>query len=147
MGDAFDNEKDRGKTFDRAMAGFLQGVGTGFSLHGHEVSREVGRIYHLAQRCVIFREDKVEIGTGGDAYTQVARTYDLACEQMKENDVTPDAPVFLLCVMGDYSSSLFVPILMSDPRAYSHHRGRVQGWQRYSRGTTLFYALYAKGYG
>jgi hypothetical protein len=50
---------------------------------------------------MIIREDKVEMGNAGDAYTQVARSYDLACERMDLNGVTQDAPVFLLCMMGE----------------------------------------------
>jgi hypothetical protein len=43
-------------------------------------------------------------GAGG-AYMQVSRLYNLACEQMETNGV-PNAPVFLLSVVGEWSSSL-----------------------------------------
>ena len=43
----------------------------------NKVSGDVGRIYrHTDGHCVIFREDKVEMGSAGDAYTQVASSFD-----------------------------------------------------------------------
>jgi hypothetical protein len=109
MGDAFNDEKARGMAFDKAMQNFLPVVDGTWHFEGKEVNGEASRVYRANGRCVIIRQDKVEMGSAGDAYTQVARAYDLACERMEINGITPDAPVFLLCVMGKYSCSSFAP--------------------------------------
>jgi len=109
MGDAFSDDKARSLIFDEALGNFLPCVEGSRRLEGNQLNTEAGRVYRMNGRCVIIREDRVEMGVAGDPYTKVARTYDLACERMEINGITPDAPVFLLCVMGEYSCSLFAP--------------------------------------
>jgi hypothetical protein len=129
MGNPFDNEEDRSQAFDQAVGDLLQGVDGSRSMQGNKVNGTGDRVYRVGRRCLILREDKVEMGGAGDAYMQVSRLYDLACEQMATNGIVPNAPVFLLCVVGEWSSSLFVSQLISGPRAYSRHLRRFQGWR------------------
>jgi hypothetical protein len=123
MGDSFDDEDDRSQAFDEAMDRFLPGVDGNRKLTGNGVNGEADRVYRVGGVARIFREDKLEMGRG-DAYTQGARSFDLACEKMVVNGITPDAPVFLLSVMGEYSCSCLL-LLMSVSRTYSHNRWRV----------------------
>jgi hypothetical protein len=109
MGDGFANKEDRSKVFDDMMGGFLRGVDSRTQIAGNKSKGDTDRLYHVNGCCMIIRDDKVEMGRSGDPYIQVARSYDLACEQMNENRVTPDSPVFLLCVMGERFCSLFAP--------------------------------------
>jgi hypothetical protein len=109
MGDIFENEDARSQAFDKAMDGFLPGVNGARNLHGHEVNGKAGRIYRVGKTSYGIREDKFDMGKGGDAYTQAARSFDLACEKMEANGITPDTPIFLLCVVGEYSCSLVAP--------------------------------------
>jgi len=113
MGRSFNSEKARGEAFDKAMAGFLHDVEQRPRLKGDHVTRKTGRIYRVGGRCMIFREDKIDKGHSGDAYMQVARSYDLACGQMEINKITPNAPVSLLCVVGEYLYLVF--FLYTDP--------------------------------
>jgi len=109
MGDAFANEAARRNTFDVMMGGFLQSVDSRTHIVGNKSKGNTDRLFRINGRCMIIWEDKVEMGHTGDPYMQVARSYDLACEKMNENGVTPDAPVFLLCVVGECFCSLFAP--------------------------------------
>jgi hypothetical protein len=147
MGDGFAKEKARSKAFDDMMGAFLQGADSKTQLFGNKCNGDADRIYRINGRCVIIREDKVEMGAAGDAYTQVARSYDLACERMDDNGVTSDAPVFLLCVMGEYSCSFLLPILMSISRSESNHRWRFQRWRRYGGGAALSHPPDVEGSG
>lgn len=110
MGDAFDDKEARSASFDEAMGNFLPVVDTKRRLEGDQFNGEATRVFHANGRCVIIREDRVEMGEAGDPYTQVARAYDLACERAEINGIVPDAPVFLLCVIGGHSSPLFTPL-------------------------------------
>jgi hypothetical protein len=107
MGDIFENEDARSEAFDKALDGFLPGVDGARNLHGDQVSGEAGRVYRVGGTCWAIREDKVDMGKGGDAYIQGARDFDMACEKMDVNGIAPDTPVFLLSVMGECSCSLF----------------------------------------
>jgi hypothetical protein len=69
MGDAFDTEVLRSNAFDEAMGDSLLGVGSMGNIYGHKVTGTVGRVYRLHGKCIIFREDKNEISTVGDAHT------------------------------------------------------------------------------
>lgn len=103
MGDRFRYEKDRGVAFDEIMRDFLLAMKSSQHLYGNNCDADLDRVYRLNGRLAIIREDKAEMGSAGDAYPQVARSYDLACEDMERNQVTPDAPVFLLSVIGGCS--------------------------------------------
>ena len=98
MGDGFENEENRSRSFDNQMDNYLPVV------RDHGAFGEASKVYRRDGRCLIIRQDKVEMESSGDAYTQVARAFDLACERMEENGIVPDSPVFLLCIMGlDFS--------------------------------------------
>jgi hypothetical protein len=107
MGEIFENEDARSEAFDKAMDGFFPGVDGARNLHGDQVSGEAGRVYRVGGTCWAIREDKVDMGKGGDGYIQGARDFDMACEKMDANGIAPDTPVFLLSVMGECSCSLF----------------------------------------
>jgi hypothetical protein len=145
MGDGFTKEAARSKAFDDMMMGFLRGVDSGTNIAGNKSKGDTGRLYCVNGRCVIIREDKFEMGQSGDPYIQAPRSYDLACEQMDENGVTPDAPVFLLCVMGEYFCFCLLPILISVSRSKSDDLWRFQRWQRYGGGATLSHPLDVEG--
>ena len=106
MGDIFENENARSEAFDRAMDDFLPGVDGARNLQGDQVSGEASRVYRVGGTLWAIREDKADTGKGGDAFIQGARDFDMACEKMESNGITPDTPVFLLSVMGEYLCSL-----------------------------------------
>jgi hypothetical protein len=147
MGDSFAKEQACSKAFNDMMGAFLQGANSKTQLFGNKFNRDADHIYCINGRCMIIRGDKVKMGTAGDAYTQVTHSYDLACERMDDNGVTPDAPVFLLCVMGEYLCSFLLPILMSVSRSKSNHHWQLQRWQRYGGGAALSHPPDVEGSG
>ncbi|KAL0947855.1 hypothetical protein HGRIS_013917 [Hohenbuehelia grisea] len=100
MGDAFSDESARSQEFDRCTS---QLFGIWQSQH-HLASRSeacsgyVDRTLESTARTIItFREDKKDIGDGGEVYMQVARDYDMYRQGC---DTIDGAPAFLICVLG-----------------------------------------------
>lgn len=112
MGESFEDEEDRSVEFDKAMGDFLPCTEGASKIEGRRVKGRAARIFDAGGHRIIIREDKVEMGTG-DAYTQISRSFDLACEEQGKNRIVPNAPTFLLCVMGDYFQNFLIPVLIS----------------------------------
>ncbi|KAF4562916.1 hypothetical protein EYR36_003349 [Pleurotus pulmonarius] len=99
MGDAFD-ESARSQAFDRCT---YELFGPWQSQHhlappSEACSGYVHRTLESTARTIItFREDKKDIGDGGEVYMQVAREYDMYRQGC---DTVGGAPAFLLCVLG-----------------------------------------------
>lgn len=104
MGDAFASKGSRTLKFDKVVGNFLPGVKAASQIRGGKINGEPDHIIELDtmsldRHCIMIREEKAEMGSG-DAYMQVSRSFDLACEDMESNRIVPDAPVFLLCIVG-----------------------------------------------
>ncbi|KAL0955366.1 hypothetical protein HGRIS_001614 [Hohenbuehelia grisea] len=100
MGDAFADESARSQEFDRCTS---QLFGIWQSQHhlaprSEACSGYVDRTLESTARTIItFREDKKDIGDGGEVYMQVARDYDMYRQGC---DTIGGAPAFLICVLG-----------------------------------------------
>lgn len=103
MGDVFREEDGRGIKFDGIMTGLFRGI-TKKGKHFRSSTSQawVDRVYYLQDVIIIVCADKNEFETG-DAFLQSARSYDIACEVMRESDpkaVQSGLPAFLLAING-----------------------------------------------
>ncbi|KAG9042169.1 hypothetical protein FS837_011189 [Tulasnella sp. UAMH 9824] len=107
MPDNFAEEDDRSKVFDKCLEPIFQlkfwrkevPIEPEGEVHGGKVDRT----YELDGMILIIREDRVEAGTGHDAYMQVVCDYQLFIKKSREQNsplFKQGAPVFLLCLFG-----------------------------------------------
>jgi len=135
MGEAFEDERSRGKAFDECVSGVLEKGEADCELKPYP-SGHYGKIDRCIQEAnipIALREDKLEFGHGGsDAYMKIARCYSLlvgvltscsAKDSNVSNFLTHGAPCFLICLIGIQCRSLIrasVDLIL--PRA---HVGRM----------------------
>ncbi|KAG8949110.1 hypothetical protein FRC04_009056 [Tulasnella sp. 424] len=107
MPNNFDTEYDRGQVFDKCLDPILPNSSWHEKLHLSAPtelrSGNAGRAYVLDGIVRILREDKVETGTGDDAYMQLSRVYQLYVESVRKKNAPlfdQGVPVILLCVLG-----------------------------------------------
>ena len=118
MGEAFENEAERGEAFDECVNGLLEKGVAEHKLQPHPASHwgTVDRCILEASIPIALREDKVEFGPGkSDAYMQIARCYDLLVDVLANNSAKDPnasnflghgAPCFLICLIGTQCCSL-----------------------------------------
>lgn len=107
MGDSFNGEADCSARFYEVMGNFLP-ISKGLTeLQGHSVSGAADHIFYVDGCCIVIRVDKDEMETG-DAYTQISRWH----VKIWRHYIIPDAPVFLLCVMGRFLAFPIVFVLI-----------------------------------
>ncbi|KAF4571739.1 hypothetical protein EYR40_008263 [Pleurotus pulmonarius] len=100
MGDAFADKSARSQAFDRCT----QELFGHWQSQRHLVPRSEACSAHVdrtlespARLIFVLREDKTDIGQGGEVYMQVARDYDM---YRQDSDAIGGAPAFLVCVQG-----------------------------------------------
>ncbi|KAF9492315.1 hypothetical protein BDN71DRAFT_1215711 [Pleurotus eryngii] len=105
MGDAFADESARSQEFDRCT----QGLFGHWQSQRHLAPRSEACSGHIhrtlespARLIFALREDKKDIGQGGEVYMQVARDYGM---YRRDSGAVGGAPAFLVCVQG---VSLFI---------------------------------------
>ncbi|KAG9224424.1 hypothetical protein CCMSSC00406_0009466 [Pleurotus cornucopiae] len=100
MGDAFADESARSQAFDRCtqeLFGHWQSQ-RHLAPRSEACSGHVDRTLESPARLIfVLREDKKDIGQGGEVYMQVARDYDM---YRQDSDAIGGAPAFLVCVQG-----------------------------------------------
>jgi len=120
MGEAFNNEAERGEVFDECVDGILEKGEAECRFQPYPTSHygKIDRCIREANIPIVLREDKMEFGLGGpDAYMQLARCYDLVVgvltssiesDSYANNYLTHGAPCFLICLMGTQCSLLIL---------------------------------------
>ena len=120
MGEAFEDEAERGEAFDVCVNGVLEKGKVEHKLQPHPASHwgTIDRCILEANIPIALREDKVEFAEGGsDAYMQIARCYDLVVRVLTNNSgIDPNAdhflshgaPCFLICLIGTQCRSLIL---------------------------------------
>jgi len=120
MGEAFEDERSRGKAFDECVSGVLEKGETDYELKPYP-SGHYGKIDRCIQEAhvpIALREDKLEFGQGGsDACMKIARCYHLlvgvltscsAKDINASNFLTHGALCFLICLIGIQCCSLIL---------------------------------------
>ncbi|KAG8915302.1 hypothetical protein FRC02_004568, partial [Tulasnella sp. 418] len=107
MGEAFLKEKERSARFQDCIGSFFspgqwsqQSISAKSEIH----SAYVDGCLSMEGIICIFREVKVELGEGHDAYLQLARDYQIYIARLRDNNdhvlLQRGAPTFLLCLIG-----------------------------------------------
>jgi len=120
MGEAFDDERSRGKAFDECVSGVLEKGEADWELKPYPSGHygKIDRCIREANVPIALREDKLELGHGGsDAYMKIACCYNLlvgvltscsAKDSNASNFLTHGAPCFLICLIGIQCRSLIL---------------------------------------
>ncbi|KAG8926669.1 hypothetical protein FRC01_008522 [Tulasnella sp. 417] len=134
MPDHFTAGSDRGELFDKCLHPIFPHSWWRKEVYMSAPTElrpgKAGRAFELDGVVGIFREDKVETGTGDDAYMQVSRVYQLYVEKVRNEKPSllgQGAPVFLLCPCGGFYDTksaiiepLVEPCLMFDDSLHTH---------------------------
>jgi len=120
MGEAFKDERSRGKAFDECVSGILEKGETDYKLKPY-LSGHYGKIDQCIQEAhvpIALREDKLEFGQGGsDACMKITHCYHLLVGVLTScsvkdinasNFLTHRAPCFLICLIGIQYCSLIL---------------------------------------
>ncbi|KAG8967424.1 hypothetical protein FRC03_009944 [Tulasnella sp. 419] len=107
MGEAFLTDKERSVRFQDCIGSFFspgQWSQHCISTKSEMYDASVDDCLLMEGIICIFREDKVELGEGHDAYLQIARDYQIYIARLRDNNdyvlLHRGAPTFLLCLIG-----------------------------------------------
>ena len=154
MGEAFDDERSRGKAFDECVSGVLEKGEADWELKPYPSGHygKIDRCIREANVPIALREDKLELGHGGsDAYMKIACCYNLlvgvltscsAKDSNATNFLTHGAPCFLICLIGTQCCSLILAYVDLIPRADVDRMWWVLWWLQTNRRTTCPACIY-----